>query len=81
MSKKDVRYSNIKCPFCAGTVAIDRRHGYMVCSECGMVIKDEDFKRNVIKKRELKTQKELNDGYPINRDWNLRQKIKKAFKH
>ena len=53
----------------------------MVCSECGMIIKDEDFEINVIKKRDPETQRVLEDGYPVDRDWNLRQKIKKAFKH
>lgn len=53
----------------------------MVCSNCGMVIKEADFEGNVIKKRDPKTGKELDDGYPVNRDWNLKQKIKKAFKH
>jgi len=53
----------------------------MVCSNCGIVIKEEDFEGNVIKKRDPKTGKELDDGYPVERDWNLKQKIKKAFKH
>ena len=46
-----------------------------------MVIHDEDFNINVIKKRDPETQKVLDDGYPVKRDWKLKQKIKKAFKH
>jgi len=53
----------------------------MVCSNCGIVIKEEDFEGNVIKKRDPETGKELDDGYPVERDWDLKQKIKKAFKH
>jgi len=52
----------------------------MVCSNCGMIVKDEDFEMNVIKKRDPGTGKEIDNGYPIERDWNLRQKIKKVFK-
>jgi len=53
----------------------------MVCSNCGTIIKEEDFEMNVIRKRNPITGKEVDDGYPVERDWNLKQKIKKAFKH
>ena len=79
--KAGISYTRRRCPFCGGEIAIDHRHKRMVCSECGMVVVEEDFKRNVIKKRDPNTNKELDDGYPVDRDWKLRQKIKKAFKH
>ncbi len=81
MSRKGISYTQRRCPFCSGYIAIDHRQNQMVCSECGMIVVDEDFKRNVIKNRDPETNKELNDGYPVERDWNLKQKIKKAFKH
>jgi ribosomal protein S27AE len=80
-SRKDVSFTRRRCPFCGGNIAIDHRQSRMVCSECGMVIKEEDFEMNVIKKRDPKTNKVLDDGYPVDRDWKLRQKIKKAYKH
>lgn len=46
-----------------------------------MIIQEEDFEVNVIRKRDPETKTEINDGYPLDRDWNIRQKIKKAFKH
>ncbi|MHA1279194.1 MAG: TFIIB-type zinc ribbon-containing protein [Candidatus Helarchaeota archaeon] len=80
MIKEGVSYTRRRCPFCGGDIAIDHRHKCMVCSECGLIIHEEDFQINVIKKRDPKTNKDLDDGYPVQRDWQLRQKIKKAFK-
>ena len=81
VSKNGISYTQRRCPFCGGFIAVDHRQRQLVCSECGMVIQDEDFEMNVIKNRDPETKKELDDGYPVDRDWKLRQKIKKAFKH
>ncbi len=80
MSKKGVSYTLKRCPFCGGCIAIDHGQRQMVCSECGMVILEKDFEQGVIKKRDPETDKELDNGYPVNKNWNLRQKIKRAFK-
>jgi len=81
VTKQGISYTRRRCPFCGGNIAFDHMNKYKVCSECGMVIKDEDFEIHVIKKRDPKTKEELDNGYPIEKDWKLRQKIKKAFKH
>ena len=81
MSKGGITYTQRRCPFCGGDIAIDHDQNRLVCSECGMIIHEQDFEMNVIRKRDPKTQKELDDGYPLKKDWRLRQKVKKAFKH
>ncbi len=81
LSKPGISFTRMRCPFCGGEIAIDHKHKRMVCSECGMVIKEEDFEMSVIKKKDPETNKEIDDGYPLERDWDLKQKIKKAFKH
>ncbi|MHA1264484.1 MAG: TFIIB-type zinc ribbon-containing protein [Candidatus Helarchaeota archaeon] len=81
MSLRKIVYTQRKCPFCGGIIVIDQRQRQMVCSECGIVIQEEDFEQNVIKKKNSETNKPIDDGYPIEKDWNLRQKIKRAFKH